>query len=137
MAQIALSPGSPVPMIGASGAIAGVMGFQDKGDVQLIRHAYVRSGRQGCGIGGNLLTYLVGLSEKRLLVGTWKRASWAIGFYEKNGFVQAGDEMSRELLGKYWKLPAWHAEASLVLARPRDLHPISRQGEWSRRSEPL
>jgi GNAT superfamily N-acetyltransferase len=95
--------------------IAGVMGFQDKAEVQLIRHAYVRSTHQGRGIGGTLLRYLIGQSDKPLLVGTWKKAVWAIGFYEKHGFVQVGDAESTRLLEKYWNIPQWHAETSLVL----------------------
>jgi len=98
--------------------ILGVMGFQDRGAVQLIRHAYVRTQAQGRGIGGKLLKYFIEKSEKPLLVGTWKKAVWAIGFYEKHGFVQAGDEESARLLKLYWNIPAWHAATSLVLKRP-------------------
>src|SRR3954452_19824132 len=37
------------------GDLAGVMGIQDRGDVELIRHAYVFPGLQGRGVGGALL----------------------------------------------------------------------------------
>jgi GNAT superfamily N-acetyltransferase len=99
-----------------SDSILGVMGFQDKGSVQLIRHAYVKTSEQGKGIGGKLMRHLIDRSEKPLLVGTWKKAVWAIEFYEKHGFVRVGDEESRKLLKLYWKIPLWHAETSLVLA---------------------
>src|SRR5437899_1725328 len=65
-----------------SGTLAGVMGIQNVKDVTLIRHAYVRSGMQGSGIGGRLLSYLRGMAKAPLLIGTWADASWAIRFYE-------------------------------------------------------
>ena len=40
------------------GALAGVMGIQEVQDVTLIRHAYVRTARQGQGIGARLLVHL-------------------------------------------------------------------------------
>lgn len=36
--------------------LIGVMGIQDKGDITLIRHAYVRSRMRNRGIGSRLLT---------------------------------------------------------------------------------
>src|SRR5579872_3676786 len=39
-------------------SLAGVMGIQEVEDVTLIRHAYVRTERQGQGIGGRLLAHL-------------------------------------------------------------------------------
>ncbi len=62
------------------GMLLGVMGIQDKGDVTLIRHAYVRKSDQKLGIGTNLLHYLEGLTDKPILIGTWKAALWAISF---------------------------------------------------------
>ena len=97
-------------------SILGVMGFQDKGPVQLIRHAYVKTLEQEKGIGGKLIRYLIERSEKPLLVGTWKKAVWAIEFYEKYGFVRVSDEESQKLLKLYRNIPLWHAETSLVLA---------------------
>ena len=40
------------------GRLEGVMGIQSVDDVELIRHAYVRTERQGEGIGGALLAHL-------------------------------------------------------------------------------
>src|SRR5918995_7003465 len=62
----------------ADGALIGVMGTQAVGDVELIRHAYVLPGSQRRGVGGALLKCLAGRSERRMLVGTWAAAKWAI-----------------------------------------------------------
>ena len=45
--------------------ILGVMGIQDRGDVTLIRHAYVRTAARNKGIGGKLLAHLKNLTGKR------------------------------------------------------------------------
>src|SRR2546429_8631336 len=66
--------------------IVGVMGIQDKADVELIRHAYVSTKRRNNGIGTLLLRKLIEDSTKPILIGTWKAADWAIRFYEKHGF---------------------------------------------------
>src|SRR5689334_8983319 len=74
------------------GELVGVMGMQRVDDVDLIRHAYVKPGAQGGGIGAALIAELMKRSSRRVLVGTWAAASWAIRFYERNGFVRASDE---------------------------------------------
>jgi GNAT superfamily N-acetyltransferase len=56
------------------GALAGVMGIQAVRDVDLIRHAYVRPGLQGGGIGRRLLEALTSKAQRPLLVGTWAAA---------------------------------------------------------------
>src|SRR5258706_63995 len=66
--------------------ILGVMGIQDKGEVSLIRHAYVRTSARNKGIGGILLRHLHTLTAKPILIGTWAEATWAIEFYKKHGF---------------------------------------------------
>ena len=60
-------------------ALIGVMGIQDVQDVTLIRHAYVRTVRQGRGIGGQLLSYLRTLTDRPILIGTWADAGWESG----------------------------------------------------------
>src|SRR5262245_10150961 len=70
------------------GQLDGVMGIQSVADVDLIRHAYVRTDRQGEGIGGALLAHLQSAATRRLLVGTWSDATWAIRFYERHGFMR-------------------------------------------------
>lgn len=98
------------------GILAGVMGLQDKGEVDLIRHAYVRTACRSCGIGGKLLEFLRRRSGKPILVGTWADASWAVRFYEKNGFRLIEDrEHTNALLRRYWNIPARQVETSVVL----------------------
>ena len=65
----------------ADGALLGTMGIQPVRDVDLIRHAYVIPGNQRSGVGGALISHLRGLSSRRMLVGTWAAAEWAIRFY--------------------------------------------------------
>ena len=71
------------------GRLLGLMGIQDKGCVALIRHAYVRTPRWRGGIGTQLLKHLESLTSKPILIGTWQAASWAIRFYERNGYVHS------------------------------------------------
>src|SRR5215510_7626186 len=53
------------------GKILGVMGIQPKGEVTLIRHAYVRTTERNKGIGGKLLEHLSSVSTTPVLIGTW------------------------------------------------------------------
>ncbi len=97
------------------GELVGVMGIQTVGDVALIRHAYVRPGRQGGGFGGRLLAHLQSATDRRLLVGTWADATWAIRFYERHGFVRVSPADKNELLRRYWSIPKRQIETSVVL----------------------
>ena len=81
--------------------IAGVMGIQDKKDVDLIRHAYVITRKRKKGIGTLLLHELLKDSKKPILIGTWKAAHWAISFYERHGFFVVSEEEKNILLRKY------------------------------------
>ncbi len=99
--------------------IIGVMGIQDKGDVALIRHAYVRTKRRNSGIGTLLLLDLIKASTKPILIGTWKTASWAISFYEKHRFSLVDEEEKDRLLKKYWAIPDRQVETSVVLVDER------------------
>jgi GNAT superfamily N-acetyltransferase len=101
----------------ADGELVGVMGVQDVGDLDLIRHAYVLPGSQGRGIGSELLERLTGSTDRQLLVGTWAAAEWAIRFYERHGFELVPSERTAELLRKYWSIPDRQIETSVVLAR--------------------
>lgn len=100
--------------------IIGVMGIQDKIDVELIRHAYVRTNQRQRGIGTRLLQKLTEDSTKPILVGTWKAASWAIRFYQKNGFQLVDEDQKNDLLKKYWTIPDRQVETSVVLANQDD-----------------
>jgi N-acetylglutamate synthase-like GNAT family acetyltransferase len=98
------------------GQLLGVMGIQDKGDVTLIRHAYVLSRAQKRGIGEKLLQHLQNMTEKPILVGTWAAASWAVSFYQKNGYTLVSKEEKNRLLRRYWSIPERQVETSVVLA---------------------
>jgi len=99
-----------------NGRLVGVMGFQDVGDVALIRHAYVATAKRRAGIGGMLLKELARQTDKPLLMGTWADASWAVRFYEQHGFRLVTPEEKDRLLKKYWKIPLRQVETSVVLA---------------------
>jgi len=99
-----------------NGRLLGVMGIQPVSDVHLIRHAYVLPEAQGQGVGGHLLQHLIARCPTRILVGTWAAASWAIGFYQRHGFVMAGNDEVPVLLRRYWNIPDRQIETSVVLA---------------------
>ena len=93
----------------------GVMGIQDVKDVTLFRHAYVRTKDRNKGIGTKLLHFLLPRTSRPVLVGTWKAAVWAIGFYQKNGFALVTEEEKNRLLKSYWTIPDRQIETSVVL----------------------
>jgi N-acetylglutamate synthase-like GNAT family acetyltransferase len=101
------------------GRLAGVMGIQDKGDVALVRHAYVAPDMQRSGVGTRLLRHAEGLVDKPILIGTWAAASWAIEFYQRNGFAVVPSVDKDRLLQTYWSIPARQIETSVVLANER------------------
>jgi GNAT superfamily N-acetyltransferase len=94
------------------------MGVQRVRDVDLIRHAYVLPAHQRHGVGGALLDHLRGLSTRRMLVGTWADAEWAIRFYLRHGFEQTSPADKLALLKTYWTVPERQIETSVVLANP-------------------
>jgi GNAT superfamily N-acetyltransferase len=102
----------------AGGILIGVMGMQPVRDVDLIRHAYVRPGTQRRGVGGALLLHLRGLTARRMLVGTWAAADWAVRFYLRNGFELVSPERKTVLLKTYWTIPDRQVQTSVVLANP-------------------
>jgi GNAT superfamily N-acetyltransferase len=102
----------------ADGSLVGLMGFQAVGDVDLIRHAYVLPSSQRLGIGGELLEHLRHLSSRRMLVGTWAAADWAIRFYRRHAFELVSTREKTALLKRYWSIPKRQIETSVVLANP-------------------
>jgi N-acetylglutamate synthase-like GNAT family acetyltransferase len=108
------------------GVLLGVMGIQDKGEVALIRHAYVPTRRQRKGVGSKLLKHLERLADKPFLIGTWAASSWAIAFYERNGFSVVTNAEKERLLRTFWSIPERQIETSVVLADAR----------WRRRPAP-
>ena len=98
--------------------LVGVMGIQELQDVTLIRHAYTLTQYQGKGIGNSMLKYLLEINQSsRLLVGTWKKAIWAIRFYEKFDFVLQTEKQTMHLLKKYWKISLTQIQNSVVLEK--------------------
>lgn len=100
------------------GVLVGVMGLQPVRDVDLIRHAYVLPGNQRHGLGGALLGELRRLSTRRMLVGTWAAAGWAIRFYQRHDFTLVSPARKKALLKTYWSIPDRQIETSVVLANP-------------------
>jgi GNAT superfamily N-acetyltransferase len=100
------------------GALLGVMGIQRFDDVDLIRHAYVAPASQSRGVGSALLEHLAASATRRMLVGTWAAAEWAIRFYERHGFELVTPEQAAALLKRYWTIPERQIETSVVLAKP-------------------
>ena len=98
--------------------LIGVIGIQKVKDVILIRHAYTLTSYQNKGTGSMLLEHLLKKNQNsRLLVGTWKKAEWAIRFYKKFGFIIHSKEQSTLLLKKYWKIPSKQIKNSIVLEK--------------------
>jgi GNAT superfamily N-acetyltransferase len=102
----------------ADGSLVGIMGIQSVRDVDLIRHAYVSPGSQRRGAGSALLEHLARSTTRRMLVGTWAAAEWAIRFYRHHGFEQVSAECKAALLKAYWSIPERQIETSVVLANP-------------------
>ena len=103
----------------SGGELAGVMGIQDRGEVSLIRHAYVKTAQRRGGIGEKLLRHLEGMTTKPILIGTWSAATWAIRFYEKNGYRLLSRAETDPLLRKHWRISDRQIETSIVLANAR------------------
>jgi GNAT superfamily N-acetyltransferase len=101
------------------GRLAGIMGMQDKGEVTLVRHAYIASTIQRKGLGSRLLRHVADLTHKPILIGTWAAAGWAIDFYRRNGFSVVPDLEKDSLLRRYWSIPERQIETSVVLADAR------------------
>ncbi|MGE4063019.1 MAG: GNAT family N-acetyltransferase [Rhodospirillaceae bacterium] len=97
------------------GALIAVMGMQDVEDVTLIRHAYTLPEHQGKGLGAALLAHLRALTSRRILIGTWADAGWAIRFYQRHGFRLTLPEEKTSLLHRYWTVSDRQIETSVVL----------------------
>ena len=95
--------------------VAGVMGLQHMADVALIRHAYTLSSQQGSGVGTFLLDHLRRQTDRPLLVGTWKAATWAVRFYERRGFRLVAEDEKAVLLRRYWTVSERQIGESVVL----------------------
>ena len=58
------------------------------------------------------------MSTRRILIGTWADATWAIDFYRRHDFEQVAAEDKVGLLKTYWTVPDRQIETSVVLANP-------------------
>jgi GNAT superfamily N-acetyltransferase len=106
-------------------ALVGIMAIQPVRDIDLIRHAYVSPGSQRRGVGGALLEHFARSTTRRMLVGTWAAADWAIRFYRRHGFELVSPECKAVLLKTYWTIPERQIETSVVLTNP----PLPRAAE--------
>jgi len=96
------------------GSLVGVAGYQPVNGVTLMRHVYVLPECQHRGIGTRLCNYLKRITRtRRLLVGTWAGAAWAIKFYKHLGFRMLPNK--DRLLDKYWQIPPRQRDVSVVL----------------------
>ena len=114
-----IAAGVAFRVIEQDGRLTAVMGLQDKGDVVLVRHAYVAPSAQRGGLGSRLLREMERLVDKPVLIGTWADARWAIDFYLRNGFTVVSATEKERLLRTYWSIPARQIESSVVLADRR------------------
>jgi GNAT superfamily N-acetyltransferase len=99
-----------------SDRLLGVMGYQDRGHVRLIRHAYVRSDCQCRGIGSALIQRIIAESARPLLVGTWRDTHRSVQFYLAHGFRLVQGCPKDSLLRQYWSVPERQIALSVVLA---------------------
>ena len=111
------------------GRLVAVMGFQARGPVELIRHAYVIPPYQRTGMGRTLLRWIHRHASAPILVGTWAGANWAIRFYENNGYQLLNPQDTARLLETFWRVPKHQAQASVVLARGQALATLRIAGE--------
>lgn len=105
----------------ADGRIVGVIGYEYVGEgVALIRHAYVKPNYQRRGIGSQLLKCLEALIEndgfvRKIIIGTYKGAYWALAFYQKHGYRFVADH--DKVLRSYYDIPTVQRENSLALEK--------------------
>jgi GNAT superfamily N-acetyltransferase len=104
----------------AGDELVGVMALQPVLDANVVRHAYVLPAWQGLGVGGALLDHFLKQNDRRLLVGTWAAATWAIRFYERHGFVRPSPAVERLLLNTYWNIPERQRDISVALVHGSD-----------------
>jgi hypothetical protein len=55
------------------------------------------------------------LSTRRILIGTWEAANWAIRFYTRHGFELVAPLHKTALLKTYWDVPDRQMEVSVVI----------------------
>ncbi|MDO9173897.1 MAG: hypothetical protein Q7V62_03770, partial [Actinomycetota bacterium] len=73
-----------------------------------------------------LLGHMLALATRPVLIGTWAAATWAVSFYQRNGFILVSSAEKDRLLQTYWSIPARQVETSVVLADERAWREIVR-----------
>jgi GNAT superfamily N-acetyltransferase len=123
---LATDPATRLMMFGIPGAVAGGLTGALVGSwcsrVAAQRWCTTRMSRQpyrGRAWEQRLLRHVEGLTDKPILIGTWASASWAIEFYQRNGFTLVPNRDKDRLLRTYWSIPARQIETSVVLADGR------------------
>lgn len=97
------------------GEMYGIIALHGQLRAVVIRHIYVGPVLQRGGVGTRLLDFALEMSgKKKVLARVWKRADWALNFFQKNGFELAGN--SKELLREHWDIPDRWVEESVVLS---------------------
>jgi hypothetical protein len=71
------------------------------------------------GTGGTLLRHVESLTDRRILIGTWADATWAIRFYQRHGYALIPPDETPTLLAHYWTIGARQVETSVVLSKDR------------------
>ena len=102
------------------GRIVGIMGYEYVGDAALVRHGYVRPSHQRMGIGSTLLKIIEEKirSEgkvKKIIVGMYRKAYWAVSFWSKHGFTLVGN--SEEVLRRYYNIPEVQIRNSIAMCK--------------------
>jgi len=102
------------------GRIVGIMGYEYVGDAALVRHGYVRPSHQRMGIGSTLLKVIEEKirSEgkvKKIIVGMYRKAYWAVSFWSKHGFTLVGN--SEEVLRRYYNIPEVQIRNSIAMCK--------------------
>ncbi len=102
-----------------AGRLVGVMGIQDKGEVALVRHAYVAPTMQRKGVGTRLLRHVESLTAKP--VSDWHLGGRVVGdrVLSAERITVVPNEHKNSLLRKHWSIPARQVETSVVLADGR------------------
>jgi len=102
------------------GRVVGIMGYEYVGDVALVRHGYVKPSYQRMGIGSTLLKVIEekirsGGKVKKMIVGMYRKAYWAVSFWSKHGFMLLNN--SEEVLRRYYNIPEVQIRNSIAMCK--------------------
>jgi GNAT superfamily N-acetyltransferase len=102
------------------GEIVGIMGYEYVGDAALVRHGYVKPSYQRMGIGSTLLKAIEEKIKsegkvKKIIVGMYRRAYWAVSFWSKHGFMLIDN--SEEVLRRYYNIPEVQIRNSIAMCK--------------------